>query len=549
MTRLARRLPLMVILAGIGCIAMFVPAIHAGVAHDLRVARSFLHAGSLGLILVVLAGLATSADPAPPGTARQARSHLLTVLAAFTMLPLGLAIPFNESIPDTGLFNAWWEMVSAFTTTGATLYDPARLSPSLHLWRAIVGWLGGLFILIAAISILAPLKIGGFEMMSAPGGGSQDNLTRLGVGAGADAGRAGARLQPVPGEAVDAAARLMRFARVLAPVYAAITLGLWVALMLAGDPALVALCHAMATVSTSGITPIAGPVAGMTAGPQPIGLTAGSGLMGEVLIALVLILALSRRLWPAEGKLLRASDRLARDPELRLAALIVIAVPAVLVARHIAFHAAVPTQAITPWQNLAEAARTAWAGAFTALSFLTTTGFEARDFALARGWSGLSAPGLMLAGLAITGGGVATVAGGVKLLRVAALMMHGRHELDRLLHPAVVPGGGRIARRLRSEAAFLAFLFFMLFAAAIAVVTALVSLSNLAFLQAMMLSISALSNTGPLAAVSGALTGVGAPSWSGLADMTKAVLAGAMVLGRLETLAILALFNRELWRS
>lgn len=41
--------------------------------------------------------------------------------------------------------------------------------------------------------------------------------------------------------------------------------------------------------------------------------------------------------------------------------------PAVLVARHIAFHAAVPTQAITPWQNLAEAARTAWAGAFTAL--------------------------------------------------------------------------------------------------------------------------------------------------------------------------------------
>lgn len=94
----------------------------------------------------------------------------------------------------------------------------------------------------------------------------------------------------------------------------------------------------------------------------------------------------------------------------------------------------------------------------------------------------------MLAGLAITGGGVATVAGGVKLLRVAALMMHGRHELDRLLHPGVrrrphCPCGCAARRH------FLAFLFFMLFAAAIAVVTALVSLSNLAFLQAMMLPV------------------------------------------------------------
>jgi trk system potassium uptake protein TrkH len=56
-----------------------------------------------------------------------------------------------------------------------------------------------------------------------------------------------------------------------------------------------------------------------------------------------------------------------------------------------------------------------WGSMFTVLSFLTTTGFESAGWNEARSWSGLGTSGLMLAGLAIMGGGVATTAGGVRL--------------------------------------------------------------------------------------------------------------------------------------
>ena len=194
---------------------------------------------------------------------------------------------------------------------------------------------------------------------------------------------------------------------------------------------------------------------------------------------------------------------------------------------------------------------------FNALSYLTTTGWNSADWQGARAWSGLAAPGLILAGLAMMGGGVATTAGGVKLLRVWALARHGEREMERIVHPTSVSGGGRIARRLRREGAYLAFIFFMLFAISIAVVVTLVSIHQVEFETATILSIAALTNTGPLAGAmpltptfEGTAGIASAPweGWSGLPNFTKGVLAGAMIVGRIETLAILALFSPEFWR-
>ena len=129
--------------------------------------------------------------------------------------------------------------------------------------------------------------------------------------------------------------------------------------------------------------------------------------------------------------------------------------------------------------------------------------------------------------------------------------------MERIIHPSSVSGGGRIARRLRREGAYLAFIFFMLFATSIALVVALVSIQRIEIETATILSIAALTNTGPLAAaipLSPAFEGTAgiasAPweGWSGLPAFTKAVLAGAMILGRMETLAVLALFSPQFWR-
>lgn len=501
-------LPLFVILMGIGAVAMYIPAAHALALRQHQIARPFFYSGTLFLFLVALLGLAAASNR--PG--HQARNHLLAMIGAFTLLPLMLAIPFNESVPDTGLFNSWWEMVSAFTTTGATLYEAGRLPPSLHLWRALVGWMGGFFILVMAIAVLAPMRIGGFEVFFASG----------------PSGRASVAPAVGPVDRVaDPGERILRYAMVLFPAYLGLTLALWLALLVAGDPVLVAFCHAMSTLATSGISPIGG-----TAG-------APSGMAGEVLILLFFVPALSRRFWPGGGEL-RASARIWGDPELKLALTLVLLVPSILFLRH--WIAALEVAVATDARMITTAL---WGGVFTVMSFLTTTGFESSGWLEARDWSGLGTPGLILAGLAITGGGVATTAGGVRLLRVYALLRHGEREMERLVHPTSVGGGGVMARRLRREGAYMSWIFFMLFALSIAVVMMAVSMAGVDFEPATILTIAALSNTGPLATIAG-----DAPiAWTMLDATAKTILAGAMVLGRLETLALIALFNPEFWRG
>jgi trk system potassium uptake protein TrkH len=162
-----------------------------------------------------------------------------------------------------------------------------------------------------------------------------------------------------------------------------------------------------------------------------------------------------------------------------------------------------------------------------------------------RGWSGLQTPGVLLMGLAVIGGGVATTAGGVKLLRVWALYLHSRRELERLVHPSSIGGAGQAARRLRRHGADIAWIFFMLFALSLALISAALSLTGLGFENAMVLSVASLSTTGPVAQV-----GAESPILlSALGTAAKSILMAAMVLGRLETLAIIALLNPEFWRS
>jgi trk system potassium uptake protein TrkH len=230
---------------------------------------------------------------------------------------------------------------------------------------------------------------------------------------------------------------------------------------------------------------------------------------------------------------------LRRDPEVITALVLISTVTLLLVARH--FVGAAEGQTAASVRQIAGAL---WGALFTVTSFLTTTGFESRFWDGAATWSGLSTPGLFLIGMALIGGGVATTAGGVKLLRIYALYRHGEREQARLLHPSSIGGGGKDARRIRKQGAYISWVFFMLFALSIAGVMVMLSLTGVQFETAIVLSVSALSTTGPLASVA-AETPI---AYSGIPDAAKTILAGAMILGRLETLAIIALFNPEIWQ-
>lgn len=498
-------LSLSVLLMGLGALAMYVPALYAASERDWDSGRAYLHSGTIFLALTAMIALAT-ANRTPDGSARP---QLLALLGAFTALPLMLAVPLWESVGNTSFVNAWFEMVSSLTTTGATVFDdPTRLSGADHLWRAQVGWMGGFLFWVAAVAILAPLSLGGFEVLGQARDDSAAGLSQI------------ARV-------ADAPMRLRRYAAQLAPIYAGLTAILWIGLMVLGDTPLVAISHAMSTLATSGISP-----AGGTA-------EAPSGIRGEVLIFIFFFFALSRRTFDRD--LFESKPRnLLHDPELQMGLFIAILLPVLLFARHWVGAIEVDTA-----RSPGEALQALWGGVFTVLSFLSTTGFESGAWESARNWSGLATPGLILMGLAIFGGGVATTAGGVKLLRVYVLYRHAQRELERLVHPSSMGGAGGTARYLRRQGAVIAWIFFMIFALSIGAVMLALSLTGSDFETALVLTISALSTTGPLAVVAGETP----ISFASLSDAAKLVLAGTMVLGRLEALAIIALLNPEFWRN
>ena len=499
------RLPLFLLLMGIGSASMVLPAAFALAIEDFHDARSFFYAGVLGLTLTALVAIAQATRPHNRSAFRQ----LVALLAGFLFLPIGLAVPFYEAVQTTSFVNAYFEMVSSLTTTGATLFEPERLSGPEHLWRAQVGWMGGLLIWVAAAAIMAPLTLGGFE-----------------VTASGEPGQAAA-----PGAAgrdqTDPAARLARSARVLFPLYTGLTLALCVMLLVAGERPLVALSHAMSVMATSGISPVGG-LEG-----------SASGLAGEMLLFCFLFFGLSRLTFSGDtGQAARPG--LLFDPEFRLGMIIVAVVPVALFLRHwiAAFD-------VGDEENLAAALSALWGGLFTALSFLTTTGFVSLDWEAARDWSGLGTPGLILMGLALVGGGVATTAGGVKLLRVYALYLNGAREIEKLVHPSSVGRSNLVSRRIRREGAFIAWVFFMMFAVTLAVLTVALGYFGIGFETAILLTIATLSNTGPL---------VGAAASEpvdllALAPGAKLMLSTAMVLGRLELLAIVVMLSPELWRD
>ena len=178
-----------------------------------------------------------------------------------------------------------------------------------------------------------------------------------------------------------------------------------------------------------------------------------------------------------------------------------------------------------------------WGAFFTTLSFLTTTGFESTHWHEAQNWSGLQAPGILLFALAVMGGGVATTAGGVKLLRIYALYRHGLRELDRLVHPSSVGRSGTSTRRFRRHGAELAWVFLMLFLMAIALVALALSFLEIEFENAFALAVASLTNTGPIYMALGDV----AAHYSNLSDPALAIISAAMILGRVEALALIAL--------
>lgn len=436
------------------------------------------------------------------------------LIATFSLAPVAAAAPVSASLPLMNFGAAYFEMVSMITTTGATMMQQMKdVNPAILLWRGMIAWSGGLVVLVMAYALLAPRNLGGFEVRGGEGRSSAvGRLTGDPVWAG--------------GKPTEAAGdRLAAALRSVLPVYSALTVCLTSLLMILGHSPLDAFILGAGVLSTSGLSNGTGPA------------FATSGLLGEIVVAGFFILIVTRHTYGGTGQRPLQLRKLVDDPEMRILFVVVLGVSFWLYVRH--WVGVFDLQATDGGGSL----RPLWGGLFTVLSFATTTGYVSQDWASARMWSGMDNPSLILFGLAIMGGGIATTAGGVKLLRAYALFKHGGRELERLVRPSSVSGSGARKRGLRREGALIAWVFVMVFLVAIGVTMLALSLTGMSFESSLTAAVSALSNTGQLFPVT-----TGRPWHISVPEEARAVLVVAMVLGRVEILALIAMLNCDNWR-
>lgn len=504
--------PLACLLYGL---AMLAPMTFALATGDERTARAFLLGVGITILAFGIAGLPFYGRTGVSGP----RSALLSLIMFWVMAPMLGAVPLLVLTPQFGIVGAYFEMLSFTTTTAASQFESLdSVKPAILLWRAIACWIGGFVTLAAGFAILEPLNLGGFEIERA-------RSTRAAQVQGQTIRRALDRLIQAD-QAQLSLERSMRAVNFVAPIYLSTTGAIAILFLFSGAQPFAALAHAMGIVSTGAVI------------VNDAGFAGQENIAVEMIAFIALLIVATRAgAMPSNQSTIRSN---ARREELTLLVVAILIATFVLYMRH--WIGAIDlTQDSDPIKNL----QAIWGALFMSLSFLTTTGYENAAWTAARDWTGLSNPGLILLGLAVIGGGAATTAGGVKLLRIAVLFRHTGREIDRLAHPHSVTREGSNDVSARRQGVLLAWVFLMLFVASLVIISMALTLTGLTFDQSIMAAVAGLANIGAALEFGGAEP----ISYAAMPEEAKLILCAAMVVGRVETLALVTLLNPSYWRS
>ncbi len=397
------------------------------------------------------------------------------------------ALPFLLSGVITDAAGAWFESVSGFTTTGASVLQDLEQAPrAILLWRAITHFLGGMGILVLCVAILPLLGSGGMQIYRAEAAGpSKDRLTP----------------------------RIANTAKLLWGVYVGLAVALTFLLWIMGMSWLDAVCHSFATIATGGFS------------TRSISIAAFQNPAIEwILIAFMFMSGINFAL---HWRILRGElAAWVRDPEWRLYALITIGAIAII---------ALNTALRNPSGDQSAAFRGI---CFTVVSILTTTGFSTDDFAL---WPALSQFVLLL--LMFIGGCAGSTAGGIKMIRVLVLLKQVARELKLFIQPQAIyhvkVGRQLVEAEIVSMIGAFFIIFILVFAGASAAMMAFVP-DPVAAVSSV---VAALGNVGP------GLGQVGpSGNYAFVPAGGKLILTLCMLMGRLELYTMLVVLIPSFWR-
>ena len=393
------------------------------------------------------------------------------------------ALPFVISGEIPSYIDAFFETVSGFTTTGASiLTDVESMSRGLLFWRSLTHWLGGMGVLVFVMAIMEKVPDRSINILRAE----------------------------MPGHSVDKLVpRSRSTAKILYYIYLALTVLEVVFLLCGGMPLYDSIVHALGTAGTGGFGIKADSIASYSHYLQWV-ITVFMLLFGVSFSLYYLILL---RKWKA----VLGSNELRCYLGIGFASFVIITIN------------------IYPmYGNIADAVRLS---AFQVSSLLTTTGYATADFDL---WPQLSKAVLFL--LMFSGGCMGSTAGGLKISRIVVLAQSVRNELRRALLPRSVSSVKLNGRRLDPLEVKAVHSYFAIYLSVIIAVFLLISFEPFGMETNLSAAVSCVNNIGPGFALIGP-----SASYAAYSGFSKLVLSLAMLLGRLEIFPMLLLFSPQLW--
>ncbi len=470
-----------VMLAVLGAAIAACAGVSLGMGDAPPVVDSLLRAA---LVVFLVAGLATVLGRRSGELDRREGFGIVAFGWLATSLAGALPFVFTGAIPD--FIPAWFESMSGFTTTGASVVpDPSLLPKGVLLWRATTHFFGGMGVLVLCVAILPLLGGGGMQIFRAEAPGPTKD-----------------RLAP----------RIATTAKLLWAVYVLLVVVQAGLLRLFGMDTFDAVCHSFATIATGGFS------------TKAISIEAYGCPAIEWVTTIFMVLAGMN--FALHYHLLRGDARSwMRNDELRWY-LGLYAAAALFLGFQI-------WRSVYP--SLADALR---AGFFQAASIMTTTGFSSANFDL---WPG--AAKVMLVLLMFIGGCSGSTAGGVKVMRVFVMVRRIVCDVRRFFQPHAVlkikingsPLGEEVVSAITS--------FLLAYSVIFALGTLILTLFMPDLVSAATATIACLSNVGP------GLGAVGPVSnYAAVPEAGQMVLLLLMLLGRLELYTVLVLLVPAFWR-
>ncbi len=437
------------------------------------------------LFTVFFGGILTISNHSSEHFQMSVRQGFLITATSWLSISIFGSLPLWFSSLNLSFTDSLFESIAGITTTGSTIIVGLDAAPpGILIWRAILQWLGGIGIIVMALSILPLLKVGGMQLFKTESSENEKALPRA-----------------------------RKFATMICLIYLAMTFLCFLSYQFVGMGSFDAIAHAMTTIATGGFS----------TRDDSMGAFAGTGA-DMVAVVFILMSALPFVLYL---KAIRGKPYLLfRDSQVKVFFSFV-AVFTLFVSFHLASVLEIP---------FIESLQTS---VFGVVTIMTGTGYTNADFSA---WSPTLTVIFFL--LMFIGGCAGSTTCSIKIFRYQILFSTIKHQIQKLTHPHRVFITRYNGQAISDDVPLSVMGFVCLYFLSFAVIAFLLLLTGLDMVTALSGAATSISNVGPgLGPIIGP-----SGTFQPLSDTAKWILSVGMLLGRLELFTLFILFSPRFWR-